>query len=110
MPKVNISKETHARLVAFQPVVAALMDEEFSIDESADMLIRAAMATTLSNLWGSQDAQALLLSLQGIADKHPKEVFDFVAGALAAGGRIEREQARDKFGFRPPEKPDAADQ
>ncbi|SRR5258708_17641341 len=103
MPTITISKETHAHLVAFQPVVRAFVKDEMSIDESADMLIRSAIEMSLNSLWQNLDVPTLVQSLQQVARRCPKDVYDFVAEMLAEGGEAREEQAR-RIGFHAPQK------
>jgi xylose isomerase len=103
MPKITITNETRDRLVAFQPVVRAVLEQEMTLDQMADMLILSAITTALDNLWGKVEPVTLVQSLHALAQRHPKEVFAFVAARIAAGDETQREQTRNYFGFRPPE-------
>src|SRR5262245_7286344 len=104
MPKITLSKEVHSRLIAFQRVVRPLMDEELSLDETAEMLLCHSMDATLANLWGTQEPQVIVQALQKLAARHPEEVYSFVGDVLNAGSQEDRERAKQQFGFHPPER------
>jgi hypothetical protein len=105
MPRINVSKETHARLQAFQRVVRALTNEEKSLDELAETLIRYGIDETLATLWGALEPGMLVKTLLDLAARHPEQIFDLTADYLEAGAGVIDEELSRRFGFRPPEPP-----
>jgi hypothetical protein len=108
MPKITISKDTQTRLNAFLTIMRQILeDEHLDVDQAADVLIITGMKQFLATLWKRDAGDALVNTLQGLADKHPDEVFTFVAEALARGAAAHREELKALMGrtmniFAPP--------
>ena len=109
MPKINISKETHARLLAFMKVMKNVTENKaLTVDNAAEVLILSAIDHYLSTLWASDDAELLTKTLHLLAHRHPNEVFSFVAEMYERGSDVRmqkvkqemREQSR-RIGFLP---------
>jgi hypothetical protein len=104
MAQVEISDKLRERIAAFKPVIEAVLEEEVNFDYCAEIVLERGLETMLSDLLGMVEPAVLLASFQQLAAQHPEEVYGFVAATLQSGAAaVEREHARQKFGFAVPE-------
>lgn len=98
---IPIPEHLQGRLVAFRRVVEAVLEEAVPDDEYLGLLLDRAITLMLAELL-PHEASALLEALQGLAAKHPTEVFAYVAEVLRSGAEpIDRVALRGRIGFRP---------
>jgi hypothetical protein len=96
-----IPAELHARLQAFRPVVETVIEEPISDNEFIALLLDRALPLMLAELI-PHEVSVLLESLQGLAARHPAEVYAYVAEVLRSGAEsINREALRRRIGFHP---------
>lgn len=103
MPNVDIPEHLHARLVGFKPLLEAVIEEEVTLDACVEMVLEHALDVMLIEVIGSAEPHVLLMSMQQLAAKHPEVVYGFVADAMTTGAEVEREKARQRIGFAPPD-------
>jgi hypothetical protein len=103
VPKVDIPESLYARLEGFKPLLEVVIEEEVSLDTCIEMVLEHALDVMLIEVIGSAEPHVLLMSMQQLAAKHPEVVYRFVADAFEAGAEIERQKARQRIGFAPPD-------
>jgi len=69
-----------------------------SVDDQADVLILIGMDTLLRSLWERLEPKTLVKSLLQLAQRHPEQLFRYVADVLVAGGQ-QAEEIKEVFGF-----------
>ena len=108
MPQIALSDEVYSRLMAFQQVRKAVLedDEEWSVDQLAEMLICSSIDSSLTGLWEQQEKTALIQTLQHLSVRNPEQVYGLVAEVLNAGRDAIRKEPPRPFGFRPPDAPE----
>jgi hypothetical protein len=100
---IAIPEELHERIRAFRPVVEAVLEEPISDEEYVALLLDRALPLMLAELV-PHEVPVLLQSLQGLAARHPAEVYGYVADVLRGGAAaIDREALRWRIGFQPSE-------
>jgi hypothetical protein len=101
VPQINVGDDTYARIKAFKPFGEELGGCEMSMDLCAETLILIAMQMISKALWGQQDGEALVQTLQKLTARHPDEVYGFLADVWKAIHEDERERLRQQipFGF-----------
>src|SRR5262245_13970970 len=106
MPRIIVSEETYARVLAFLRLARVLTEMELTPDRCAETRINVGMNLTLERIWGQHEKETLLKSLMKLAARHPEEVYSFVADVLETGSEAQREEARQRaqLGFNPPPK------
>jgi hypothetical protein len=102
MPRLNISRDTFARLKAFHPLGDQLQGEPLTMEQCAEALIVLGMRAILDGVWKPHDQDTLIETLQKLAEGCPQLVYLFLASVLATGGLIVQEQERQApvLGFR----------
>jgi hypothetical protein len=103
MPQIALSDDVYSRLIAFQQVRKAVLedDEEWSVDQLAEMLICSGIDSSLTGLWEQQDKTVLIQTLQHLSVRHPEQVYALVAEVLNAGRDALQEETPRPFGFHP---------
>ncbi len=102
MVTIEIPDELHARLQAFRLVVEAVIEEPLSDEDYVALLLDQAPSLMLAELV-PYEASVLLQSLQGLAVRHPAEVYGYVVEVLRAGAVTPRQPPiAGQIGFRPP--------
>jgi len=103
MPTIDLPADLQARVEAFRPVVNEVLEADVSFEDCLKIVIERGLDTVLADLLGAADAAVLLASFQRLSEHDPKAVYSFVAQMLRDGGELNREQARQRIGFGPPE-------
>jgi hypothetical protein len=100
---IAIPGELHTRIQAFKPVVEMVLEEPISDEDYMALLLDRALPLMLAELV-PHEVPVLLQSLQGLAARHPAEVYGYVADVLKGGAAtIDREALRRRIGFQPSE-------
>ncbi len=81
MAEVTISDELYARLVAFKPMVEAVLETNLDFDGYVGLLLRTAPDYILAEIFAGADAGALFQLLQRVGQEHP-EVYGAIADTL----------------------------
>jgi hypothetical protein len=98
MPQISISEDTYARLKAFLPLGQYLNEEPVSLDDEGEVLILIGLQSLLRMLWEKLDTGTLIESLVKLSNRHPEQVYRFVADVLVAGGET-ADDIKQEFGF-----------
>jgi acyl CoA:acetate/3-ketoacid CoA transferase beta subunit len=100
---IAIPGELHARIRAFRPVVEAVLEETISDEDYIALLLDRALPLMLAEVV-PHEVPVLLQSLQGLAARHPAEVYGYVADVLKGGAAtIDWEAQGRRIGFQPTE-------
>lgn len=104
MPQITVTDDTLVRVEAFRRLGEQLGSDEMTLDLCAESLILFGIKAILDEIWKPHDSNTLIQTLQKLAERHPNEVFNFLADVLKTGDKIERERLRQAmpFGFRGP--------
>ncbi|MGA8016503.1 MAG: hypothetical protein WCB85_11350 [Candidatus Dormiibacterota bacterium] len=98
---ITIPEELEARIRAFRRVVETVLEEPIGEDDYIALLLDRALPLMLAELV-PHEVPVLLQSLQGLAARHPLEVYSYVAEVLSSGAEsIDREALRRRVGFHP---------
>jgi hypothetical protein len=84
-------------------LLEAVIEEEVNLDTCIEMVLDHGLNVMLVDVIGTAEPQTLLASMQQLAAQHPKAVYGYVADALKAGADVERQKARQRIGFAPPD-------
>ena len=107
MIQVTISDDTYARVVAFKPVIEALLEESIESSDYVEFLLNLAPDFILADLLSNMDAQTLLQSLQQLGQKHPVQIYTYIAETMQQGREFieaqKRAEIKQKLGFKVPE-------
>lgn len=100
---ITIPEELEARIRAFRPVVETVLEEPIADDDYIALLLDRALPLMLAELV-PHEVPVVVQSLQGLAARHPAEVYGYVADVLRGGAAaIDREALRRRIGFQPSE-------
>ncbi len=102
MPTINVTDDTYTRIQAFLRLGGHLGDSELTPDLCGEALILFGMKAVLEGLWKPHEPHTLIQTLQGLADRHPKEVMAFLADMMETGAAIQQQKAEEAgrpFGF-----------
>jgi hypothetical protein len=101
---MTLPEELEMRIREFRPVVEAVLEEPIADDDYVALLLDRALTLMLAELV-PHELPVLLQSLQGLAARHPAEVYGYVTNVLREGAaQGDREELRRRTGFRPPER------
>jgi len=103
MAEITISKETYDRLVEFEAVSKALMEEDIDFDTYAESILIAGLNSLLTLLLEQLDHSTLIRSFQQLADKYPRQLYRYMVEILQRGESVQvEEQFRQRMGLTPP--------
>jgi hypothetical protein len=103
MATIEISDELFQRVKAFQAVITAVADEEISCEACTELILQQGLDSLMANLFGPQGAGIMLQTLQQLAVKYPREIYQFLAETIDAGEiEMEKDRVRHQLGFHAP--------
>lgn len=85
MPEISLSDEIHERLSAFRLLMNRFDDEELPFDQFVEAVMCVGMDSMVERLLSGVDSAVLVTSMQQLAARHPREVYQFLADTLDAG-------------------------
>lgn len=106
MPHITVSERIYTRLNEFKAVIESVIDEELEADCYAELVLKQGMDAMLTSLLSGVEEHVLMTSFLQLADRHPAEVYRYVAETLQTGSAVNRrEELRHRLGFRGSEAP-----
>lgn len=103
MPEITISEAMRGRLVAFKDVIEAVIEEEVSLDDCAEIVLEQGINSMMADLLEPIDPVILLKSFQQLGSQYPAQVYRYIAETMKEGDiTLEQENLKHKLGFRTP--------
>lgn len=100
MATIVISDELYARVHTFKSVFESVIQEQVPDDDFPAVLLESSLRLMLAEIL-PRDPEVLVTSMQGLAARHPDQVYGFVADVLAGGeGGSDSDAIRNKIGFK----------
>lgn len=93
MAQINISDTVYARMIAFKPVIEAILEVSLENDAYIEYLLRLAPDLIMAQVLGGADARALYDLLQQLGHNHP-ETYGAIAEIIQKGGQAIQAETR----------------
>jgi hypothetical protein len=99
----DLPTDLYKRVEAFRPLMEVVIESPVDFDSCMEAVLDRGLQVMLTDVIGTTEPGILLGSINELARRHPETIYGFVAELMAAGAAIERERARKRIGFGPPE-------